>query len=120
MLASRNRFHGLNSLRSVYKYGQALRRQQFNLRYNLNPKRQTYRCAVVVSKKVEKSAVRRNRIRRRVFEAVRLLAPRITKPYDIVISVYSASVTDLASSQLHQQIEELLATAGIIDAKPQR
>lgn len=117
MISSRNRFHGLNSLRAVYKFGQTIRRQQFNLKYNLNTKRQTYRCAVVVSKKVEKSAVRRNRMRRRIFEAVRAVSPQITKPYDIVISVFGASVIDLKPTELNKQVQELLTAAGIIDVK---
>ena len=61
----------MNSLRVVYKYGQTARSQQLTMRYHLHEKRQTYRCAVVVSKKVEKSAVARNRIRRRIFEVIR-------------------------------------------------
>jgi len=114
MISRQHRFHGLNSLKVVYKYGQTARHQQLNLRYQLNDKRQSYRCAVVVSKKVNKSAVGRNRIRRRIFETIRLLEPKITKPYDLVITVYSAGISDLPSDQLSQQIERLLASAGVI------
>lgn len=115
MISSRHRFHGLNSLRTVHKYGQTVRRQQFSLKYNLNPKRQTFRCAVVVSKKVEKSAVRRNRIRRRVFEAIRLVSPGIIQPYDLVISVFSASVTDMLAQELEQQLTSMLTEAGVLN-----
>ena len=120
MISRQHRFHGLNSLRAVYKFGQTSRSQQLNLRYRLNDKRQVYRCAVVVSKKINKSAVGRNRIRRRIFEVVRLLEPRIGQPYDIVISVFSNSIAELPIAELAEQVEKLLASAGIIDVKPQR
>jgi len=120
MIARNHRFHGLNSLRIVYKLGRTTRQQQLTLRHHLNERRQTYRCAVVVSKKVEKSAVRRNRIRRRIFEAVRQQQDLINKPYDLVIGVYSQTLTDMPSQELRLQVKDLLAAAGVIDAKPQR
>jgi ribonuclease P protein component len=67
-----------------------------------------------VSKKVEKSAVKRNRIRRRIFESVRRLETRISKPYDIIISVFSPAFEDMPAPELSQQVEKLLAGAGII------
>lgn len=117
MISSRNRFHGLNSFKTVYKFGQTVRSQQINIKYNLNNKRASYRCAVVVAKKVEKSAVRRNRIRRRVFEAFRQLASGINKPYDIVISVYSPTLTDMPAKELQQQLAHMLTEANILDGK---
>ena len=120
MISRRHRFHGLNSLRTVYKLGQTSRQQQLTVRYRLNDKRAVYRCAVVVSKKVEKSAVRRNRIRRRIFEAVRWLEPNIKQPYDIVITAFSNSVIDLTDAELKQQIKSLLNSAGVVDDKTQK
>lgn len=114
MLSGKHRFHGLNSLRTTYKHGQLVRSQQISLRYLLNQRRQTYRCAVVVSKKVEKSAVGRNRLRRRIFEVVRQLEPSINQPYDLVISVFSASLADLSHPELIKQITELMAKAGVV------
>lgn len=115
MISSRNRFHGLNSFKTVYKFGKTVRRPQINIKYNLNNKRPSYRCAVVVAKKVEKSAVRRNRIRRRVFEAFRQLSPNINKPYDIVISVYSATVIDIPAQELNNLLASMLTEAGILN-----
>jgi len=116
MISRQHRFHGLNSLRTVYKYGQTVRNPQIALKYNLNPKRQTYRCAVVVAKKVEKSAVKRNRIRRRVFEIVRSVEPAITQPYDLVFSIYSADVVDMPFTKVETSIKQLLKNASVLDS----
>lgn len=52
------------------------------------------RCAVVVSTKVSKKAVVRNKIRRRVRSIIKRLLPTLTPPKDIVITclVNSSSV----------------------------
>ena len=69
MIARAHRFHGHNSLRYVYGRGKIIRGQFFSLKYALNSKRRRYRAAVVVSRKVHKSAVVRNRIRRETFSS---------------------------------------------------
>ena len=49
--------------------------------------RKKQRYAVVVSKKILKSAVGRNRIRRRVYEALRLELPKIQQPVDCIFII---------------------------------
>lgn len=110
MLSKLHRFHGHNSLNYVYRHGQTIRGPLTSLKYAQNDRRQTYRVAVVVSKKVHKSAVVRNRIRRRLYEQVRLIADQIEQPYDIVFTVFHDTVaimpadelTKLVAAQLHQ------------------
>lgn len=114
MLAKENRFHGYNSLRFVYNRGQTVRGTLSSLKYALNERRETYRCAVVVSKKVNKSAVARNRIRRRVYEVVRGLAPRIKGPYDIVITIFSEQFVTMPAAELERTIKAQLKQAHII------
>ncbi len=70
--------------------------------------------AVVVSKKVDKSAVRRNRIRRRLYEAVRLLETDILEPYDIVVTVFHAAAAEEPAKSLSHQVKKQLREAGII------
>jgi ribonuclease P protein component len=60
MISRAHRFHGYNSLNFVYRNGQTVRGPLFAIKYTINPKRKSYRAAVVVSKKVNKSAVARN------------------------------------------------------------
>lgn len=114
MISRRHRFHGYSSLKNVYKYGATVRGPLFSCRAMQNPKRGSYRLAVVVSKKVNKSAVARNRIRRRLYEAVRHLEADITQPHDIVLAVFSSSVTDEPAESLARQVKKQLADAGVL------
>lgn len=114
MISTKHRFHGYGSLKKVYLNGQAVRGQNFSIKYLINPKRKTYRLSVVVSRKVNKSAVVRNRIRRRLYEVVRNLENDIIQPYDIVINVYSDTILDETSGVLQGQVKNQLLSAGIL------
>lgn len=110
MISTKHRFHGHNSLRYVYQNGRTVRGPLSSIKSVINDRRSTYRLAVVVSKKISKSAVVRNRIRRRLYEAVRHIEDNIAEPYDIVITVFHeqlgliphAEVTKLVSAQFKQ------------------
>lgn len=112
-----HRFHGHNSLRYVYQRGEIVRGQLMATKSIQNDRQTTYRLAVVVSKKVSKSAVKRNRIRRRVYEQVRLLESQINKPYDIVITVYGEQLAELPAQELAEQIHHQLKQSGILNAQ---
>lgn len=112
MLMRRHRFHGHNSLNFVYKRGQTVRGPQIAVRYIRNANRQDYRLAVIVSKKVHKSAVERNRLRRRIYEIVRTGKP-ITQPYDIVITIFTERISTLSPEELTRLITDLLHKAGV-------
>lgn len=114
MISSANRFHGLGSLRFVYRQGKTVRGPHLSLKYALNPQRANFRCAVVVSKRVNKSAVVRNRIRRRVYEAVRLQTKAITQPYDLVITLFSEAAATMPATELQTAITDLLKRARVI------
>lgn len=114
MLAKEHRFHGYNSLRAVYRQGSTVRNQHISIKYALNGRRQTYRAAVVVSRKVNNSAVGRNRIRRRLYEVIRGSEVSITQPYDIVLTVFSEQVADTPPEKLRHEVLGLLKKAGIL------
>lgn len=71
------------------------------------------KAAVVVSRKVHKSAVKRNLIRRRIYEIVRDLIPEFKSPSEIVITVYQAEVADLPHKELQRAIKNLFSRAGL-------
>jgi len=116
MISRLHRFHGHGSLKYVYQRGQTVRAAKTSLKYMLNERRSTYRLAVVVSKKVSKSAVKRNRIRRRIYEVVRAREAEITKPYDLVITVYDEQLATQPAAKLHQQIDDQLHQAKVLSA----
>lgn len=117
MLSRTNRFKGYGGLRYVYKKGTSVRSAYFNVRHVLNKRRDQYRLAVVVSRKVHKSAVKRNRIRRRLYEVFRLLSPQFTGPFDMVCTVYSDQILQLSHTELTEAVYQALIQAGIIDNK---
>jgi ribonuclease P protein component len=104
VLARNFRFHGYNSLDGVYRRGKTIRGPFTMLKYAENPRRSQYRVAVVVSKKVHKSAVVRNRIRRRIFEIVRRNDQLIAGPYDLAFTVFDESVSTMAAADLERAI----------------
>jgi ribonuclease P protein component len=111
MISRAHRFHGYNSLRYVYRQGRVSRGPTFAVKAADNPRRKAYRVAVVVSRKVNKSAVVRNRIRRRLYEISRELGQNISQPYDIVITVFHDTVLETPhkelTAQLKRQFKEL-------------
>ena len=114
MLDQSHRFHGLSSLSYVHRNGKVVRGGQMSLKYSLNTRRKAHRVAIVVSRKVDKSAVVRNRIRRRIYEIVGTQSELIQEPYDIVFTVFNAQVADIDSAQLQKQVHNLLQRAGVI------
>lgn len=118
MISSEHRFKGHNSLRFVYANGKIYRSQNFSIKAGLNQKRKSYRLAVVVSKKVSKLAVTRNKIRRRIYEAIRLIEHEIDQPYDIVVTVFNESPAAMPAGELKSALAKLLNDAKIINHKP--
>jgi ribonuclease P protein component len=113
MLSVTHRFHGHGSLRYVYKNGQAIRSRLVTIKHVTNPRRRHSRFSVVVSKKVHKSAVGRNRIRRRVYEVVRQELPQFTATHDVAILVFSSELITLPSDELQTMLRDLFAQAGL-------
>lgn len=114
MITKSNRFHGYGSLRYVYRHGQTVRGPLCSIKYVANTKRKKYRLAVVVSRKVHKSAVVRNRIRRRLYEAVRQLDDRIKEPYDMVMTVFHENLATIPAEELDRMVKAQLKQAKII------
>ena len=108
MISASHRFHGHNSLNSVYKRGSTARATQLNLRYVRQNGQRPYRFAVVVSRKVDKSAVVRNRIRRRVYEIVRQHSDLLTTGLDGVFTVFHAQLAELPAAELERIVVDLL------------
>jgi ribonuclease P protein component len=86
----------------------------FAVKSVLNKRRKSYRVAVVVSRKVHKSAVARNRMRRRLYAIVHELEARLTEPHDIVITVFNDSVLEESQKSLTHQVKRQFEAAGIL------
>lgn len=113
MINRAHRFRGQKDIQNIYRRGRTIRLAKLSAKI-LPAKTSTARLAVVVSKKVNKSAVIRNRIRRRLYQQFRLLLDaKTTIKSDIVLSVYddrlaTAPPKDIKDiiRQLSQEIEK--------------
>jgi ribonuclease P protein component len=113
MIHHSNRFHGLGSLRFLYKNAKVVRGPYLSLRFTPNARRSAYRLAVVVSRKVSKSAVKRNRIRRRLYEAMRSQAVQLNGVYDLAFMVYDERLATVPAAEITKTVKQLLRKAGI-------
>ena len=113
MISKRYRFHSRGGVRYTYQNGKTVRGSKISLVFADNT-RNKQRYAVVVSKKVLKSAVGRNRIRRRVYEAIRLELANISKPVDCIFIIYSKDILTTDFKELCNTVHVLLKEANII------
>lgn len=113
MIPFKYRFHGHNSLRYVYKNGQAVRCRLLTIKYTKNPHRKQSRVAVVISKKILKSAVGRNRIRRRIYEYIRVRLPKINESHDIVFIISSSELLNMPYTEMISQLDQLFEQINI-------
>lgn len=111
MVNYEHRFHGRASIQRLYKSGASVRSGALVLRYARNPRRSSYRTAVVVSRKVSKSAVVRNRIRRRIYEVVRILSSNFIEPCDLLVLVYDEKIAAVPHQTLLAEVRELMRKA---------
>ncbi len=113
MLSFRHRFHGHGSLRFVYAKGSVSRSKYFICKTTVNHRRIEPRIAVVISKKIMKSAVKRNRIRRRLYEAIRAELPNLKGHSDIVFIVISPEIFTANPSDITKALTSVLTHADL-------
>ena len=101
MLNKKYRFHSRGGVKWVYGHGKTVRGRQASLVFAPNSRGFT-RVAVVVSKKVEKTAVGRNRIRRRVYEVIRRNFEYLPEKTDYVFVIYAPEVSKMQFIELEK------------------
>lgn len=97
----------------TYKYGRSINSANFYIKY-LATKQPVSKLAVVISKKVAKKAVVRNKIRRRFIEAIRQKWQIITPGYNIIITIKS-DVSSKNQAEIQAEILNSLKRAHLIN-----
>ncbi|MAF13500.1 MAG: ribonuclease P protein component [Parcubacteria group bacterium] len=105
MLPASKRLTKDKDIKRVNKAGQSYFSPLFKLKYLANDKSLS-RFTVVVSNKVSKKAVLRNRLRRQLREIIRLNLKKIKSGHDIIVSVKSQSL-----GKTYQDLENSLNLA---------
>ncbi len=112
MLKRSKRIQGKIRVQAILKEGQSASHPFFVLRKLPNDLDRT-RYAIVLSKKLEKSAVKRNKKRRQIYEIIRLLEKESLVPnapsFDIVL-LARKPVPTASFEALQQNIRALLTT----------
>lgn len=85
------------------------RRPKLNKNFHPHPK-----YAVIVSKKVAKSAVTRNRIRRRVYEWIRLNQLKLSSKHLTLIYINSEAVAKMPYKTLDSELQNIFQKAGLL------
>lgn len=110
MLAKNNRFHGHTSIKKVYRQGKTNRNKLGSLHFVKLDGGEYSKVAVVVSKKVNKSAVARNRIRRRVFEIIRQGHIANYQGHALVFTVFLPEAESIDHRELKRLVDDLLSS----------
>ncbi len=106
MLPKENRLKKEKEFEAVFKGGRTLKGKSAFIRYLINGTDKT-RIGFVVSKKISKLAVVRNKTKRRMREIVRLKKDKLKEGLSIVI-VSLPSITKLTYKEIKEDLENLL------------
>lgn len=110
MLPKDQRFHTQGAVRRVMQHGKPARGRYVMVKSS-DSKYPTIRVAVIVSKKIYKSAVKRNRIRRRIYNIVRHEISHHKSSKDIAITVFSPEVLVIEHATLQAELKTLLQSS---------
>ena len=116
MISQKYRFHGHASLRYLLSHGTIARGRELSIKFVDNRRRHYSRVAIIVSKKVLRHAIERNRARRRLYEIMRTRIPKFNQTIDLAIIVYRADVLTMSHVELVRSVDKCLTKLGVIDA----
>ena len=112
MLKVAHRLKGDNNFKRLSRKGRSFFSPGLSLRVVKNQEHNS-RCAFIVSTKISKKAVVRNKIKRRMREIVRNITPQIKQGYDILIIAKPATLK-LGYKELDSETLQLLKKAKLI------
>jgi ribonuclease P protein component len=114
MLPLKNRLKKKKDFETVFGKGSIIKNKYFFLKIFKREENSDTRIGFIVSKKVSKKAVERNRIKRLFREVIRLNLGKIKPRYDMVYIVL-ASARDKDLSELEKEIMSILEKNKLIN-----
>ena len=112
MLPKENRLKKEKEFEAVFKGGRTLKGKSVFLKYLINVTDKT-RIGFVVSKKISKLAVERNKVKRRMREIIRLKKKDIKEGLSIVI-ISLPSIKGMTYQEMKEDLESLLSKKELI------
>ena len=116
MISQKYRFHGHASLKYLLTNGNNIRGNILSIKIVDNSRRKYSRVAIIISKKVLKHAVDRNRARRRLYEIVRPMIGDFNRTVDLAIIVYKPNVINAPHDELVAEVTKCLQKAELLNS----
>lgn len=113
MLASKFRLTGAQNFKRVQQEGLVLQSANFGLAYLKRKDQETSRFGFVVSTKIARDAVDRNRIKRIIREAVRVSSIDIVNGYDVVF-LAKTTIMRVPTASVMQEVKNTLRQVGVL------
>ncbi|MEK6852692.1 MAG: ribonuclease P protein component [Nanoarchaeota archaeon] len=113
MLANAFRIRSTEDFEKVQREGEIKQSESFGMVILHQPQNKVSRFGFIVSTKISKEAVSRNRIKRAMSESVRFLMTEIKKGYDVVFLVKQTSLRK-STDELMREVRRALSDAGLI------
>ena len=107
MLPQKNRIRKKSDFQNILKKGKAFFCPLFVVKVKKN-NLEFSRFAFIISKKTEKKAVKRNRIRRLFREVIKEIMPFISENIDVVFIIKNNKIDDVET--IKKQVEKALKT----------
>jgi len=112
MIASVYRLRGNNSFKEVLDKGKMVQSDSFGIAFVKREDEEVPRFGFIVSTKVSKEAVQRNRIKRALSEAVRFMTSDIKSGYDVVFLAKQRAARS-STDVLMNEVREAIKAAGL-------
>ena len=112
MLSLKNRLKKEKDFQKVFNYGRTVASDIISIRF-LDNKIQEIRVGFIVSKKISKKAVVRNKIKRILREQTRKKINNMKKKFDLIITA-KGKILNLKSEEIGISLEKLLKRAEIL------
>jgi ribonuclease P protein component len=107
MLAAIYRLHKQEDFEKIKKEGKLYQSENFGAQVLRKEKNDTSRFAFVVSTKISKHSIQRNRIKRAMREAVRHRLDSVGKGYDIVF-LPKTGIIRKSTEEIMQEVQKLI------------
>ncbi|MGA3291660.1 MAG: ribonuclease P protein component [Candidatus Microgenomates bacterium] len=113
MLAKKFRLTGANDFAKVQSDGKVYQSANFGIAYLPRGDQDASRFAFIVSTKIAKDAVDRNRFRRAMSESVRLNSISLIPGFDVVF-LAKTSIARVSTAEIMKEVRESLKQAGLL------
>ena len=112
MLSKKYRLVGSNEFKRVQNEGHVYQSKSFGIAYFKREDSEASRFAFVVSTKIAKEAVDRNRFKRTMSESVRIATIDLHPGFDVIF-LAKTSIVSVPASELMKEVREGLKASGL-------